>query len=98
MVATLFAFTFVSFNSSCPDLSDGTAAAVRIGTRLAGAELALLSRSGSASWTPDCKCLFEAEFFFHGEDRMLETRVTCMVNLGQFSESMRYTCGTRSPG
>ena|SRR5713101_3244589 len=46
---------------------DDTAVAVRIGTRLARAKLALLVRSGSASWTPDCKCLFNAEFFLHVE-------------------------------
>jgi hypothetical protein len=46
-------------------LGDQSAVAVRIGTRLASAKFALLSRSGSARWTRDCKCFCEAEFLLH---------------------------------
>jgi hypothetical protein len=44
---------------------DQSAVAVRIGTRLSSGKFALRSRSGSARWTRDCKCLCEAEFLLH---------------------------------
>jgi hypothetical protein len=47
---------------------DQSAVAVRIGTRLSSAKLALRSRRGSAGWTRDCNCLCEAEFLLHVEN------------------------------
>ena len=61
---------------------DQSAVAVRIGTRLSSAEFALLSRSGSARWTSDCKCLCEAEVLLHVEI-MLQPTAAGMVNSEQ---------------
>jgi hypothetical protein len=63
---------------------------MRVCAGLARTKLTLLTRSSAASRTTDTKYEFRFEFFFHGEDRVLQTRVTWMVNLEQFSESMRY--------
>jgi hypothetical protein len=61
---------------------DQSAVAVRIGTRLSSAQFALLSRSGSARWTRDCKCLCEAEVLLHVEI-MLQHTAAGMVNSEQ---------------
>ena len=62
--------------------SDQSAVAVRIGTRLPSAQFALLTRSGSARWTRDCKCLCEAEVLLHVEI-MLQPTAAGMVNSEQ---------------
>jgi hypothetical protein len=61
---------------------DQSAVAVRIGTRLPSAQFALLTRSGSARWTRDCKCLCEAEVLLHVEI-MLQPTAAGMVNSEQ---------------
>ena len=61
---------------------DQSAVAVRIGTRLPSAQFALLTRSGSARWTRDCKCLCEAEVLLHVEI-MLQHTAAGMVNSEQ---------------
>ena len=61
---------------------DQSAVAVRIGTRLSSAQFALLSRSGSARWTRDCKCLCEAEVLLHVEI-MLQHTAAGLVNSEQ---------------
>jgi hypothetical protein len=63
---------------------DQSALAMRIGARLASAKFALLTRSGSASWTADCNRLLEAECLFHVEI-MPQYTAAGMVNLDQGS-------------
>jgi hypothetical protein len=61
---------------------------MRVGAGLARGKFALLVRSGSASWTLDGECLFEAEFLFHRglfiRTIMLQRPSAGTVNFGQF--------------